>query len=78
MKEPNYKKGTICVLVYRRVPVLLKEWEDRNGVTHTKVKLIKSKLKNYGLTKDELINCFDDTDRGEMGDTFQEDDSHNE
>lgn len=62
------EKGTICLVLTYRVPVVRKK---RLKDKFYDYKLLKSKLKN-DITKEDLINCFNTTANGEMDETFEE------
>ena len=71
------EKGTACVLLYVRVPVLKTSHNLTTVEGGTErvfdFKLLKSKLR-FNYTKQDVIAGFDDTTQSELDDTFEEDD----
>jgi len=72
--KPRFEKGEVTLVLLRRVPVKRKsqDYATDEGYerTDTDYTLLTSKIKDYALTKAELIERFDDTAEVELDDTW--------
>jgi hypothetical protein len=68
-------KGTACVLIYVRVPVIrteITDFDTPNGKeTKCDFKLLKSKVR-FNLTKNDLFEAFNNTHETDLNATFEE------
>ena len=72
--KPRFEKGEVTIIILRKVPVKRKsqDYATDEGQTHTQTDyaLLTSKMKDYALTKAELIEKFYDTAQEEFDMTF--------
>jgi len=73
--KPIFETGESTILILRTLPVKRKiqRYKTSDGATGVTIDwtLLKSKIKNYALTKEELIKGFNNQEH-ELESTFQE------